>query len=428
MTSTETFYLNLQPLVKFADITKATKFAPVPDDWYILITDIVESTKAIEQGRYKDINLLGACSIIAVLNAAKKIDIPYVFGGDGASILIPPTLYAAAKQALLSVQQLARSEFNLDLRIGIVPIAVVVAANHPVNVARLRVSENYSQAIFTGGGLTYATQLVKAPGEENIYCLVPSETFASVDLSGLECRWQDIPSLHEEILSLIVLETAQASLNAADVYQNVIEQIEAIYGNELSYHPVSDKNTRLTFRTEALMKETKLRAKSRRYFDRLLYLLKIKLENLLGFIFMHFKLKLGEMDWGAYKKILTDATDYRKFDDMLRLVISGTATQREALTNYLEEQYKAGNLVYGTHVSDRALMTCLVFEHNGPQVHFIDGADGGYTLAAKAMKAKMHRKALNWHTYVALNKRQQNFSSKTGLPKDDEVSVPPNEC
>lgn len=407
--STETFYANLVPLDNFADITKPAKFVPVPNDWYILITDIVESTKAIEQGRYKDVNLLGACSIIAVLNVAQKIDIPFVFGGDGASILIPPILYASAKQALLAIQQLAQSEFNLDLRIGIVPVSTVVDANYALKIAKLRVSENYSQAVVTGGGLTYATQLVKASGDDNLYRLMPSETFENVDLSGLECRWQDIPSLHEEVLSLIILETSQATRNSYNVYQNVIDQIETIYGNELSYHPVSDENTNLTFRTEALIKETKLRAKSRRYLDKLLYLWKIKLENLLGLIFMRLKLKIGKMDWGTYKKILTNATDYRKFDDMLRLVMSGTIVQREALVNYLEAQYKAGNLVYGTHISDRALMTCLVFEYNGPQVHFIDGADGGYTLAAKAMKARMHRKVLNWNAYVSLNKRQQHL-------------------
>ncbi|MBW4579656.1 MAG: DUF3095 domain-containing protein [Tildeniella nuda ZEHNDER 1965/U140] len=407
--STETFYADLAPLDNFADITKAAKFVPVPNDWYVLITDIVESTKAIEQGRYKDVNLLGACSIIAVLNVAQKIDIPFVFGGDGASMLIPPILYTAAKQALLAMQQLAQSEFNLNLRIGIVPVSTVTDANYALKIARLKVSENYSQAVVTGGGLTYATQLVKSSDDDNLYRLMPSETFENVDLSGLECRWQDLPSLHEEILSLIVLETSQASRNSYNVYQKVIDQIETIYGDDLSYHPVSDQNTNLTFCTEALIKETKLRAKSRRWFDKLLYLWKIKLENLLGLVFMRFKLKFGEMDWGIYKKNLTNATDYRKFDDMLRLVMSGTVVQREALVNYLEAQYKAGNLVYGTHISDRALMTCLVFEHNGPQVHFIDGADGGYTLAAKAMKVRMHRKVLNWNAYVSLNKRQQHL-------------------
>ncbi|HEY9883062.1 MAG TPA: DUF3095 family protein, partial [Thermosynechococcaceae cyanobacterium] len=103
---TETFYADLAPLKQFLEITKPENFRSVPNDWYVVVTDIVESTKAIEEGRYKDINLLGACSIIAVLNVAQKIDIPFVFGGDGASIVIPPTLYAGTKKALLSLQQL----------------------------------------------------------------------------------------------------------------------------------------------------------------------------------------------------------------------------------------------------------------------------------------------------------------------------------
>ena len=410
---TETFYADLAPLKQFLEITKPENFHSVPNDWYVVVTDIVESTKAIKEGRYKDINLLGACSIIAVLNVAQKIDIPFVFGGDGASIVIPPTLYAGSKKALLSLQQLAQSEFELTLRVGIVPVADVTAANYAVKAAKLKVSENYSQAVFMGGGMTYATKLVKAPGEANIYRLQQSDAFVDVDLSGLECRWQDIPTKHEEILSLIIMETGQHLSKAGVAYQNVIKQIEKIYGNDLSYHPVVANEPNLTFQTKHLIKETKLRSKSNSWFSRTVYLWKIKLENFLGLIFMTFQLKIGGMDWGGYKKILTEATDYRKFDDMLRMVISGTRLQREQLINYLEEQYKAGHLVYGTHVSDRALMTCLVFEHNGPQVHFIDGADGGYTLAAKAMKVRMHSKVLNWSAYVSLNRRQKRSASKT---------------
>lgn len=409
---TETFYADLAPLKQFLEITKPENFHSVPNDWYVVVTDIVESTKAIKEGRYKDINLLGACSIIAVLNVAQKIDIPFVFGGDGASIVIPPTLYAGTKKALLSLQQLAQSEFELTLRVGIVPVADVTAANYAVKAAKLKVSENYSQAVFMGGGMTYATKLVKAPSEANIYRLQQSDAFVDVDLSGLECRWQDIPTKHEEILSLIIMETGQHLSKAGVAYQNVIKQIEKIYGNDLSYHPVVANEPNLTFQTKHLIKETKLRSKSNSWFSRTVYLWKIKLENFLGLIFMKFKLKIGGMDWGGYKKILTEATDYRKFDDMLRMVISGTRLQREQLINYLEEQYKAGRLVYGTHVSDRALMTCLVFEHNGPQVHFIDGADGGYTLAAKAMKVRMHSKVLNWSAYVSLNRRQKRSASK----------------
>jgi hypothetical protein len=37
-------------------------------------------------------------------------------------------------------------------------------------------------------------------------------------------------------------------------------------------------------------------------------------------------------------------------------------------------------------------MTCLVFERNGRQVHFVDGADGGYAIAAKSMKQRINSK------------------------------------
>ena len=287
---------------------------------------------------------------------------------------------------------------------------------HPYCTQMLKKHCSQSSSLPNQSSTTHATELVKAPGAVNLYRLPPSEALLDVDLSGLECRWKDIPSQHEEILSLIILETGHHLQSVGNTYKNVIEQIEIIYGNELSYHPISDENINLTFETKHLIKETKLRAKTRKWFDRCLYLWKIKLANFLGLVFMKFKLKIGTIDWGVYKKILVEATDYRKFDDMLRLVRSGTKRQREQLVGYLEAQYKAGNLVYGSHVSDHALMTCLVFdEYNGPQVHFIDGADGGYALAAKAMKARMQRKVLNWSTYVSLSRRQRQAPAEPSI-------------
>jgi hypothetical protein len=89
------------------------------------------------------------------------------------------------------------------------------------------------------------------------------------------------------------------------------------------------------------------------------------------------------------------------------MTIAGTASQREKLVSYLETQFKAGQLVYGVHTSNRALMTCLVFERHGRQVHFIDAADGGYTAAAKGMKQQLHQKVRNWPTFTNLAKARQ---------------------
>ena len=388
--NSENFYSQLPLLDNFLKITEIGNFVDVPDDWYIVVTDIRGSTKAIEAGKYKEVNLLGACSIVAVLNVAGKTEIPFVFGGDGASLLMGPSLLPAAQKALLATQQLAKTEFDMDLRVGVVPVKVVVAANYPVKIAKFKVSENYNQAVFIGGGLTRATELIKDPVAGNIYSIKNKGVSSTADFSGLECRWQDIPSKYGEIVTLLVMVRSDFDPQSHQFYRNILKKIQYIYGKENSLNPIDRKNLKLTLNSAKLIKETLVRASSASWLDRQLYLSKIQLETALGSLLMNLKVKTEELDWGVYKDIAIAATDYRKFDDMLRMVISGNEWRRKKLTRYLERNYREGKLVYGLHVSDRALMTCLVFERGGQQVHFVDGADGGYALAAKDMKQRMN--------------------------------------
>ncbi|EGK86901.1 DUF3095 domain-containing protein [Microcoleus vaginatus PCC 9802] len=388
--NSENFYSELRLLDNFIDITDLRNFVDVPDDWYIIVTDIRGSTKAIEAGRYKEVNLLGASSIAAVLNIAGKIEIPFVFGGDGATLLMGPSLLPAAQKVLLATQQMAKTEFDMDLRVGAVPIKLVVAANYPVKIAKFKVSENYSQAVFIGGGLTRATELIKDAAGGNIYSIKNNGISETADFSGLECRWQDIPSKYGEIVTLLVMVPSDLGQQNHQRYRNILEKIESIYGNEDCLNPINGKNLNLTLNSKKLIKEIQVKAYNASWFDRQRDLSKIQLETALGSLLMNLKVKTEELDWGVYKDIAIAATDYRKFDDMLRMVISGNGWQRKKLTAYLENNYREGKLVYGLHVADRALMTCLVFERSGRQVHFIDGADGGYTLAAKDMKQRMN--------------------------------------
>jgi hypothetical protein len=101
--STESFYANLKPVKHFVDLASTAVYMPLPEDWYVIVTDVVASTQAIQAGRYKAVNLLGASSIIAMLNVVGAVKVPFVFGGDGASMAIPPTLLAVAREAVLSV-------------------------------------------------------------------------------------------------------------------------------------------------------------------------------------------------------------------------------------------------------------------------------------------------------------------------------------
>jgi hypothetical protein len=48
-------------------------------------------------------------------------------------------------------------------------------------------------------------------------------------------------------------------------------------------------------------------------------------------------------------------------------------------------------MVYGIHIANRAQMTCMVFNYSGRHLHFIDGADGGLFMAAKALKRRAEK-------------------------------------
>ncbi len=64
-------------------------YRPLPDDWALATADIVGSTKAIADGRYKAVNMAGASVISALLNGLGRRDLPFVFGGDGALVALP---------------------------------------------------------------------------------------------------------------------------------------------------------------------------------------------------------------------------------------------------------------------------------------------------------------------------------------------------
>jgi hypothetical protein len=84
-------------------------------------------------------------------------------------------------------------------------------------------------------------------------------------------------------------------------------------------------------------------------------------------------------------------SDVRKFDGSLKLIASATADGLDQLEKTLSREEEKGIIVYGIHRSDRAHMTCMVHTESAGEVHFVDGADGGYALAAKMLKEKIAR-------------------------------------
>ena len=148
-----TFYAALEPFTEFAEVADPARYVAAPDDWIVVLGDIRGSTEAARAGRYKEVNLVGAACITATLNVVGDLDLPYAFGGDGATVLIPPEVRDAVVTALRRTRRLARDGFGLDLRLGLVPVQELRRRGRPVLVAKHQLSPGNCLAMFAGGGL-----------------------------------------------------------------------------------------------------------------------------------------------------------------------------------------------------------------------------------------------------------------------------------
>jgi hypothetical protein len=384
------FYAGLPVLTNFSAVADAANFLPLPLDWHVATCDVRNSTLAVQAGNYKHVNTVGASAVTAMLNAAGELEIPFVFEGDGSAFCVPPGLLEDAKAALVKTQEMALKSFGLELRVAALPVTAIREAGHDILVARVRVSENYDQAAFAGGGMAYADKYMKDPKTAPLCEVKPGSVAARGSLEGLECRWQDIPSRHGETVSLMVRAISADTWEATTLYKEVIAKVQEIYGTDEACHPLTPPLLSLVpaLGARQLGNEVGVRAADQGAFGKWLWLMRARWFVLLGWFLMKYGLKTGQTDWSRYKETLYKNTDVRKFNDIYRQILAGKPAQREALDAWLAERYAKRELVYGLHVTDRAHMTCLVFNYSGRHLHFIDGADGGLFLAAKAFKER----------------------------------------
>src|SRR6202045_3952942 len=130
------FYGTIPVFRGFASLMEPSLYSPLPDDWSIGVADIVESTRAIAEARYKAVNMAGASVIAAVTNALEGREFPFVFGGDGASFAVSPDDLDCAREALAATAIWVKEDLDLAMRVALVPVAAVRAQGLDVRVAR----------------------------------------------------------------------------------------------------------------------------------------------------------------------------------------------------------------------------------------------------------------------------------------------------
>jgi hypothetical protein len=375
---TDSFYGTIPVFRGFASLMDPKLYSPLPDDWTIGVADIVESTKAIANQRYKAVNMAGASVIAAVTNALEGREFPFVFGGDGASFAVAPDDLASAREALAATAAWVREDLDLVMRVALVPVSAVRAKGLDVRVARFGPSANLSYAMFSGGGLGWADAAMKR-GEFAVDAAAPG---TQPDLSGLSCRFEEIPSTRGLILSVLAVPARGADQNA---FRKVIEEvIHLVERSPDAGRPVPADGPPLKWPPAGVEFEARA-ARGGSLLKRRTVVLAV---TLWAYVVMRFGIKVGNFVPRIYRRQVVENSDFRKYDDGLRMILDCTPELEAALTQRLAKAASNGIVRYGLHRQDAAMMTCFVPSvMRADHVHFIDGARGGYASAATALKA-----------------------------------------
>lgn len=376
------FYQSVAVFRGFRSLMDPALYAPLPDDWTVGVADIVDSTRAIAEQRYKSVNMAGAAVIAAVTNALQEREFPFVFGGDGAGFAVAPADLSAARDALAATAAWVRDELGLTMRIALVPVAAIRAKGLEVRVARFAPSPHVSYAMFAGGGLGWADAAMKR-GEFSIPAAAPG---TAPDLSGLSCRFEEMPARRGVILSVLIVPTVQADGAA---YRSLIEDIVTmVERSPEAGRPVPQEGPGLRWPPQGL----DLEAHAERGVSLTLRRAGLLIRTLFSYLIIRFGITVRGFVPRRYLSELVENSDFRKYDDGLRMVVDCAPELADALEQKLATAATAGVARYGVSRQQSAMVTCFTPSvARSDHVHFIDGAGGGYASAALALKAMPDR-------------------------------------
>jgi hypothetical protein len=349
----------------FAQALDPANYTSVPSDWLIAVTDVVASSAAISAG---------AATIAGIQNAAPGRWLPFAFGGDGGVVLVPPDLADTARTALKGVQRLVRNALSLDTRAALIPVSAVRAQGLDVRIAYQTLSGQRKLAMLSGGGTDRAEAMCKS-ADGAPFAITAEANDEDADLTGLSCRWQPLTTRNGVMLTAIIRATENSPLSPtyADIYAGIQQAARR------DFCPVAASNLKFKWPPPGGAIE---RAFGRNWFDVYGQSFFARLSTATG-------RTIAGYNGRAYDASVPAHSDYRKFADSLRMVIDCSTREADGIEKLLTFARDRGAIDFGLHRASSALMTCFVSNtDDGGHVHFVDGADGGYTLAAQQLRAK----------------------------------------
>ena len=199
---------------------------------------------------------------------------------------------------------------------------------------------------------------------------------------GLSCRWNPIGARNGEMVSIIVLPEEDAD---PGVFSDLVSRILSVLEQDRGGHPLPAAGPTFTWPPAGYEYEARAWRRGPLFLRRI----GAMAAGFFSWAILRAGRKIGKFDPKVYIQDTVRNSDFRKFDDGLKLTVDIDAEHRVRLEDMLGEASRNGLCRFGIHRQSSALMTCLVPSPlTRDHLHFIDGAAGGYAVAAANMKAK----------------------------------------
>lgn len=382
----EGLYASLAETNTFVEAVDVARHVLAPGSMLLVQARVLGVPAAIEAGRYRDVNALGVATIAAVTNAMRDLELPFLFEGDGASLLVPGSRRLDAERALRAVRTLARTAFELELRASIIPLRDLIEAGHEPRLGCFRASSHARLAMFSGGVLAAGERWLQDAERAARYEVGEGESLG--DFDGFECRWQPQQSQRGHTVSLIVRALAPTLAERTQTYRNLLSAFERIVDTG-TCHPITPGQLQLEGWLGDYSVEARVRGHGASGSSYAAARRNARKQTLVGKLLAASGFGSGGFDGRRYKRELCDNCDYRRFGDGLRMVVDLNVAEIYRLESRLAAEHRAGRLAYGLHRSSAARLTCLVRSYDGAHLHFVDGAEGGLALAARELEAQL---------------------------------------
>jgi hypothetical protein len=229
--------------------------------------------------------------------------------------------------------------------------------------------------MFCGGGMAWADAALKR-GE---FAVTPAPPGTWPDLTGLSCRFQEFRAARGLILSVLVMPAAGADPGA---FRALTEEIIALVENSPDAgRPLPAGGPQMRWPPQGVELESHAAPGGRRRRRAT-----VLAQTFIYFMIMRFGIRVGSFVPATYLQQVMENSDYRKYDDGLRMIIDCAPDLADAIARRLATARATAR--YGMHRQEAAMMTCFTpSPTRSDHVHFVDGAQGGYAAAATALKA-----------------------------------------